>query len=79
MARFVTANDKTLWAAIDPDSHHLNGRVCERKFAAYLAPFRTEDEAIAALLAADGILDAVGPTAVLREPVPLPRPERSAT
>ena len=59
MTRFVTANAKTLWAGIDPDSHHVNCRVCERKFAAFCAPFKSEEEAIAALLEAGGVLDVI--------------------
>ena len=59
MTRFVTANGKTLWVGIDETAHHLDGRVCERKFGAYLAPFRTEDEAIGALLEAGGVLDVI--------------------
>lgn len=66
MTRFVTANCKALWAGIDPDSHHLEGRVCERKFAAYCAPFKTEKDAIAALLEAGGVLDVIEPTAARR-------------
>lgn len=61
MARFLTANEKSLWAAIDPDSHHLVGRVCERRFSAYHAPFISEEEAAAALLEAGGVLDVVNP------------------
>jgi hypothetical protein len=66
MARFVTANERTLWAGIDPDAHHLAGRVCERKFTAFLAPFRTEEDALAALLEAGGVLDTDSPTASRR-------------
>jgi hypothetical protein len=61
--RFLTANDHGLWAGIDPDTHHLEGRVCERRFGAYLAPFKTEEEAAVALLEAGGVLDvAAAPT-----------------
>jgi hypothetical protein len=59
VTRFVTANDRTLWAAIDPDSHHLDGRVCERRFGAYLAPFRTEEDAAEALLSVGAVLDVI--------------------
>lgn len=55
--RFMTANGKTLWAGIDDTAHHLTGRVCERRFAAFLAPFKTEQDAIEALLEAGGVLD----------------------
>ncbi|MEO8455256.1 MAG: hypothetical protein ABI454_08850 [Sphingomicrobium sp.] len=46
-----------LWAAVDPDAHHLSGRVCQRRFAAYLAPFRSEEEALQVLLAAGAVLE----------------------
>lgn len=50
-----------LWAAVDPETHHLTGRVCERRFAAFCAPFPSEAEAAKALLEAGGMLDvAVG-------------------
>lgn len=61
MTRFVTANGKALWAAIDPDSHHLTGRVCDRKFPAFCAPFPSEQAAVAALLEAGGVLDVIKP------------------
>lgn len=57
--RFLTAEHPehgTLWAAIDPDAHHLDSRVAQRRFAAFLAPFRSEEEAAAALLEAGGAL-----------------------
>lgn len=41
-----------LWASIDTTSHHLEGQVAERRFAAYLAPYRSEEDARAALIAA---------------------------
>ena len=40
------------WAAIDPYAHHLEARIGERRFAAYLAPFATEEAAREALIAA---------------------------
>lgn len=46
-----------LWAAIDPNAHHLQGRVAERRFSAFLAPFKSRAEAEAALLAAGCLLD----------------------
>lgn len=64
MSRFVTASHPKhgrLWAAVDPQAHHLTGRVCERRFAAFLAPFRNEEEAAAALLQAGGVLDVEQP------------------
>ncbi|MBV9528202.1 hypothetical protein [Sphingomonas sp.] len=61
MSRYLTGTHPQhgkLWAAIDPGAHHLTGRVGERKFVAYLAPFRSEEEAAAALLEAGAALDA---------------------
>ena len=62
--RFVTgtnADGATLWAGVDPTVHHIEGRVAERRFGAFLAPFRTIEAAEAALIAAGAT---VGPTAV---------------
>lgn len=39
-----------LFAAYDPTSHHLSPGVRTSRFAAFLAPFRSRDEAEAALL-----------------------------
>ena len=61
-SRFVTASHPvrgTLWAAIDEQSHHLEGQVAERRFSAFLAPFRSRSEAEAALIAAGGTIEAV--------------------
>jgi hypothetical protein len=63
MTRFLTANDRSLWAAIDPTSHCEDPKVRERRFNAYLAPFRTEEDAAAALLEAGGVLDVIQPPA----------------
>ncbi len=41
-----------LWAAIDRNARFTKAEIAERLFAAYLAPFSTEDEARAALAAA---------------------------
>lgn len=41
-----------LWAAVDPAVHHIEGAVRETRFGARLAPFKTVEEAKAALLAA---------------------------
>jgi hypothetical protein len=41
-----------LWTAIDPNVNYLEPRITETRFAAYLAPFRSEDEARVALIAA---------------------------
>lgn len=40
-----------LWAAVDPTVHHVEGEVRETRFGARLAPFRSVDEAQAALIA----------------------------
>lgn len=59
-ARFITASHPQhgkLWAAIDPESRVPEPRVCERKFSAFMRPFRTDDAAIQALLAAGGGLE----------------------
>ena len=40
-----------LWASVDEHVNHLEPRITEGRFAAYLAPFRFEDAARAALLA----------------------------
>jgi hypothetical protein len=39
-----------LWASIDEHVNYLEPRITEGRFAAYLAPFRSEDAARAALL-----------------------------
>lgn len=44
------ANGEVRWAAIDPCARHLEGRVCDRRFPAYCAPFVQEAEARQALL-----------------------------
>ncbi len=49
---FVTAEHPergTLWAAIDEQAHHLTGKVAERRFGAFLAPFQSREQAAAAL------------------------------
>jgi hypothetical protein len=61
MSRFITANDRTLWAAIEPDTRCEQPRVGERRFPAYLAPFKSEEAAVAALIAAGGVIDAIQP------------------
>lgn len=57
MTRFLTANRGALWAAIEPDTRCDEPKVRERRFNAYLVPFKTEEEAAAALLEAGGVLD----------------------
>jgi hypothetical protein len=52
--KFVTAKHPQrglLWAAFDSSVHHLEGRVADRRFAAFLAPFRNRGDAEAALVA----------------------------
>lgn len=39
----------SLFAAIDPKAHHVEGRLAERRFSAFLSPFRCEGEALSAL------------------------------
>lgn len=46
------ANGEVRWAAIDPYARHPEGRVCERRFPAYCAPFVQEVDARQALLEA---------------------------
>ena len=41
-----------LWVAIDANAHHLQPRVGERRFAAYLAPYPNEEAARRALIGA---------------------------
>lgn len=43
------------WAAIDTSAHHLEARMGERRFGAYLAPFTNEVAARAALIAAGAV------------------------
>lgn len=64
MSRFVTASHPargTLWAAIDEHAHHLTGQVAERRFNAFLAPFRSRADAEAALVSAGGKIERVAP------------------
>lgn len=61
MTRFITANEKALWAAIEPETRCDQPAVRDRRFNAYMVPFRTEEEAIAALLEAGGVLDIIQP------------------
>jgi hypothetical protein len=48
----------TLWAAVDPNCHHLEGKVEELRFSAFLCPFRSDDDARAALTAAGALVEA---------------------
>lgn len=52
--RFMIGKSKntshSLWAGIDEDAHHIDGRVCERRFPAYCAPFTSEAQAREALI-----------------------------
>lgn len=61
-ARFVTAAHPelgTIWASIDPETHYTEGRIAERRFAAFLSPFRSQAAAEAALIAAGGKIERV--------------------
>lgn len=52
-SRFLIAEHPkhgTLWAAIDPEAHHVGAAVAERRFSAYCSPFRDEDSARTALV-----------------------------
>jgi hypothetical protein len=44
-----------LWAAVDGDVNFLEPRVAGSRFGGYLAPFRTEQSAREALLAAGAV------------------------
>lgn len=43
-----------LFAACDPDAHHVEASVATRRFPAILSPFRTEEAARLALIRAGG-------------------------
>jgi hypothetical protein len=45
----------TLYAVVDTRAHHVDGQVAERRFGAFLSPFRSQQEAQAALVAAGGV------------------------
>jgi hypothetical protein len=47
----------TIWAAVDPSVHHIEGAVRDSRFGARLAPFKSRADAEAALVAAGGKLD----------------------
>ena len=42
-------NGGLLWASVDPNVNYLEPRLTESRFAAYLAPFTSEDAARAAM------------------------------
>jgi hypothetical protein len=53
-SNLLTAEHPTrglLWAAFDPSVHHIIGKVAESRFSARLAPFKSREEAGAALAA----------------------------
>ena len=52
--RFLTGRCPSglLWAAIDANVNYLQPRIAESRFAAYLAPYRSEEAARAALIEA---------------------------
>lgn len=45
-----------LFAAFDPQAHHVQPGVHASRFAAFLAPFRSREEAEAALIAAGAVI-----------------------
>lgn len=51
MTSFLIANigGKTIWAAVDPDCLCTAPGVTDRRFTAFLSPFKSEAEARAAL------------------------------
>ena len=61
MTRFITANGSSLWAAVEPDTRCNAPKIERRRFNAYMAPFKSEEAAIEALVGAGGKLDAVVP------------------
>ena len=51
-ARYITAEHPergTLWACVDGSCVYPEGKIAERRFGAFLTPFRSEDAARAAL------------------------------
>lgn len=46
-----------LFAAVDPSVHHIEAGIRDSRFGARLAPFRTREEAEAALVAAGAVLE----------------------
>jgi len=59
MARIIRAEHPergTFFAAIDPEAHHVEGRIAQTRLGAFVAPFRDEQAACEALLAAGGVL-----------------------
>lgn len=58
--KFVTAEHPkrgVLWAAIDAATVQVEGQIAERRFAAFLTPFRSREAAETALVAAGGTVD----------------------
>lgn len=45
-----------LFAAFDPTAHHVQPGVRDSRFSAFLAPYRTREEAEAALIAAGAVI-----------------------
>ena len=55
---FVTAAHPergTLWACVDPTARCAEGRVAERRFGSFMAPFKAVADARAALVAAGAV------------------------
>ena len=58
-AQVVTARHPqrgTLFAVVDPAAHHVEGHIAERRFSAWMSPFRRVEDAEAALVAAGGTI-----------------------
>lgn len=45
-----------LYAAFDPLAHHVDPGVRDSRFSAFLAPYRSQEDAEAALIAAGAVL-----------------------
>ena len=41
-----------IWASIDQGAHHVESETCERRFGAYLRPFKDQESARRAIIAA---------------------------
>ena len=61
-AKILTAHHPeygSLWASVDAATQCTKPRVAERRFSAFLAPYRSEEDAAAALIGAGGTLDVI--------------------
>lgn len=43
------------YAAVDPAAHHVEGAIADRRFSAFLTPFRCLEDATTALMASGGV------------------------